>query len=323
MPFDLPPFRPPSEAHSLLIRATQNCPWNKCTFCGMYKGCHFGIRSVDEVKRDILFLAEQTQAIVEWAWRAGYGNRIGDLARYNGIPWLENDGVKRAFIGDSNSIEMKTDQLAQIVEFLYIMFPTLERVTSYGRAKTAVRKSVADLKRLKEAGLTRIHVGLESGDDEVLAFVQKGATAAEMIEGGRKIVEAGISLSEYVLLGLGGKARTEQQAEETARVLNAINPDFIRIRTLNVGRNTPLYESVQQGEFQPLSAEEMLREERRLIERLEVTSQYVGDHVSNYLELEGKLPEDKERMLARIDALLEALPELSYKPVRFKREGYV
>ncbi len=319
MPFELPLFRPPSEAHSMLIRATQNCPWNKCTFCGMYKGCHFGIRSVDEVKQDILSLAEHTQAMVEWASRAGHADRVGDVARYNGILWLENDGVKRAFIGDSNSIEMRTGQLAQIVEFLYIMFPTLERVTSYGRAKTAVRKSLEDLKRLKEAGLTRIHVGLESGDDEVLAFVRKGASAAEMIEGGRKILEAGISLSEYVLLGLGGKARTERHAEETARVLNAINPDFIRIRTLNVGRNTPLYESVERGKFQPLSAEEMLREERQLLEKLEVTSQYVGDHVSNYLELEGKLPEDRERMLAQIDALLEALPELSRKRARFKR----
>jgi hypothetical protein len=277
----------------------------------MYKGKKFELRSVEEIKQDILALKKLSEEVKEWAWKNGHGDRVEQIAIYNGILWLDNDGaVKRAFIGDSNSIIMKTDDFVHIVEFLYHTFPTLERVTSYGRAHTIQRKKLEDLKRWKEAGLSRLHVGLETGDDELLAYVDKGATSEQMIEAGRKVNESGISLCEYVILGLGGPDRWQRHAEATARVLNAINPDFIRVRTLRLEPGTTLYERQQQGEFKLSSPEEVLREERRLIENLDVTSEFVSDHVTNYLEINGKLPQDKERMLDYVDTVLAAPPEL-------------
>lgn len=312
--FELPPYRPPSEAQSLLIRATKGCPWNKCAFCSMYKNTKFELRPVDDVKQDILALKRLTEEVKEWAWKMGYGDRIGQAAAYNGIFWLDDDGaVRTAFIGDSNSPIMKTEDFAQIIEFLYQTFPTLERVTSYARAHTIRRKKLEELKRWKDAGLSRLHIGLESGDDELLAYVKKGLTAEMAIEAGRKVNESGISLCEYVVLGLGGPDRWQQHAEGTARVLNAINPDFIRVRTLRLEPLAPLYEKQQQGEFRLSSPEEVLTEERRLIENLEVTSEFVSDHVTNYLPINGKLPQDKERMLEYIDAVLAAPAELKIR----------
>jgi radical SAM superfamily enzyme len=154
---------------------------------------------------------------------------------------------------------------------------------------------------------------LESGDDEILKYVDKGATADEMVRAGRKIKESGISLSEYVLLGIGGEDRWEEHAEGTARALNAIDPDFIRARTLIVVPGTPLHEKVEQGEFKRLSPEGILKEERLLLQLLEVNSEFVSDHVSNYLPIDGKLPESKEKMLELLDAILEAPAEVRAK----------
>ena len=306
--YELPPFRPPNEAYSLLIRATRNCSWNRCEFCSMYKGAKLEIRPVEEVKEDIRTMKRVADEIKEWAWRIGYGNQVGMVARANGILWLDEGEVKNVFIGDSNSIIMKTEDFAEIIRFLYETFPTLERVTSYARAKTLVKKSMAELKMLRDAGLTRLHVGLETGDDELLQYIQKGATAQEMIIGGRKAIEAGFELSEYVMPGLGGRERWEQHARGTARVLSEINPHFIRLRTLWLVPGTPLYEKNQRGEFTLQSEEGLLIEVRTLIEELEATSQFVvSDHSANYYMwgVDGKLPQDKPRMLTTIDTMLE------------------
>ena len=258
------------------------------------------------MKQDIdafRLLAEELRAA---ALRAGFGERAGDYARYNGIRWLEDDGVKTVFIGDSNSLVMKTGELAEIVRHIYEAFPTVERVTSYARAKTIARKQPGELRLLRDAGLTRLHIGLETGDDELLRFVRKGATAEEMIAAGRMAREAGFTVSEYVILGLGGKERWREHALGTVRVLNAIDPHFIRVRTLVVTPDMALWEPVQRGEFTRLSADEALAEERLLIENLEVTSEFVSDHVSNYLDIGGNLPQAKEEMLRQIDELLAA-----------------
>lgn len=289
----------------------------------MYKGKRFECRSVEEVKEEICTLRGIADQLRERSWRLGFGGRIDQMVRrsmvndevlnlINALPWLfyDNGQPRTAFLGDSDSIIIRADKLAEIVEFLYQTFPSLERVTSYGRAKTVLSKKTKDLRRWKEVGLSRLHLGLESGDDKVLADVKKGVTAEEMIQAGLKVKEAGISLSEYVILGLGGKGRSEQHAEATARVLNRINPDFIRVRTLALRPNTPLEERHRRGEFQLCTPEEILREERRLIEALEVTSEFVSDHITNYLMVEGKLPQDKEQMLKIIDLALEAPPEL-------------
>lgn len=306
--YELPPFRPPSEAYSLLIRATRNCSWNRCEFCSMYKGAKLEIRPVEEVKEDIRTMKRVVEEIKDWAWRIGYGDQVGRVARANGILWLDEGEVKNIFIGDSNSVIMKTEDFAEIIRFLYETFPTLERVTSYARAKTLMKKSAAELKMLCDAGLTRLHVGLETGDDELLQYVQKGATAEEMITGGRKAIEAGFELSEYVMPGLGGSERWEQHARGTARVLSEINPHFIRLRTLWLVPGIPLCEKNQRGEFTLQSLEGLLIEVRTLIEELNATSEFVvSDHSANHYMwgVDGRLPKDKARMLKTIDAMLE------------------
>jgi len=180
------------------------------------------------------------------------------------------------------------------------------RITSYCRSKTAARKSVDELKRLHDAGLSRIHIGMESGYDPLLAFIHKGVTAAEHIKGGRNIVEAGISLSEYVIPGLGGTLWTQEHARETARVINEINPDFIRLRTLHTVPGTELHEKMLRGEFVPLGDNEVVMEIRNFIEKLEgIESTLVSDHILNLLEeIQGTLPGAKEQMLNIIDRYL-------------------
>ena len=278
--YDFPPFRPPSEAESLLLRVTRGCPWNRCTFCSMYKDLKFEIRDVEEVKHDIELAREL------------YGPR-----------------VRTVFIGDSNSLVVKTESLIEILKFLYAGFPAVERVTSYGRAKTLVRKPLEDLERIRKAGLTRLHVGLETGDPELLKEINKGATPEEMIEGGKKAKQAGFEYSLYVLLGAGGEDRWEQHARGTAAVLNQVDPHFIRVRTLIPQPNCPMHEEMMDGRFRLPSPETILKETRLLLADLKVTSEFVSDHVSNLLPLHGRLPGAKEGMVRMIDEALQDLKE--------------
>jgi radical SAM superfamily enzyme YgiQ (UPF0313 family) len=306
--FETPPFRPPSEAHSLLIRATRNCSWNRCAFC---YGIHWNrgkleIRPVDDIKQDISAMQDLANEIIKWAKANGCLNQIQQVAASNGVLWLTNEGVKSAFIGDLDSLVMKTSDMVQVVEFLYETFPAIERVTCYARAKTILKRPQEDLKKLRAAGVFRLHLGLETGDDALLKFINKGATAHEMIKAGRMVKKAGISLSEYVILGLGGQAGWREHARQTAKVLNAIDPDFIRVRTLSVFSGTPLFDAVNRGEFSQLSVREILKEERLLISLLEVNSEFVSDHVSNYVPVEGKLPMAKQEMLEQLDDVLSS-----------------
>lgn len=306
--YEMPPFRPPTEAYSLLIRATRNCSWNRCEFCNMYKGLKLELRAVEDVKEDIRTTRMLADELTEWASRIGYGDRVGVVARANGALWLDEGEVKNIFIGDSNSVIMKTEDLVEILNFLYETFPTVDRVTSYARAKTVAKKRPEELRMLRQAGLTRLHVGLETGDDELLDYVKKGATAADMIAGGRKAIEAGFELSEYIMPGLGGRERWEQHTRETARVLNEIGPHFIRLRTLMLTPDLPLYEKMQRGEFTLQSMEGLLIEVRALIEELEVESEIVAsDFFGNYYlgDVDGRLPQDRDRMLEAIDNSLE------------------
>jgi len=257
--------------------------------------------------------------ITSWAEQNGYQDQVERVANSNGVPWLTDEGVKTAFIGDSDSLIMKTPDLQEVVEFMHQTFPTLERITSYARAKTVLRKTPEELAQLRQAGLTRLHLGLETGDDELLEFIDKGATAEEMIDAGKRVREAGMSLSEYVILGMGGQDKWEQHARGTARVLNAIDPDFIRVRTLIVFPGTPIQDSIERGEFRQISVEGVLREERLLIELLEVNSEFVSDHVSNYLPINGKLPQAKPEMLEQIDAVL-ATTAASSRPILRREE---
>jgi radical SAM superfamily enzyme YgiQ (UPF0313 family) len=278
--YDFPPFRPPSEANSLLLRVTRGCPWNRCTFCSMYKGMKFEIRDLEEILGDIELARDL------------YGDRIGTV-----------------FIGDSNSLVAKTEMLVKVLNALFTSFPNIQRVTSYTRAKTIAKKPLEDLIKIYQAGLTRLHVGLETGDRELLKEIEKGATPEEMIEAGRKAKEAGFEYSLYVLLGIGGEEKWEQHARGTAEVLNQIDPHFIRVRTFIPQPNSPLHEAMLGGSFQPASPETILKETKLLVERLQVTSQFLSDHISNLLPLHGKLPEDKEKMIQIIEEALKELGE--------------
>ena len=314
--FEQGPIRPPSEAKSLLIRATRNCPWNKCAFCHSYHGREFGLRSVEEIKEDIQKAKDIADQIREMSWRNGEGGEVTDIILNiiygsDGVyddsfksvaAWLYFGG-ESVFIQDANSIIMKTDDLVEVLSFIGEKFPGVKRITSYCRSKTASRKSVEEFKRLHDAGLTRIHIGMETGYDPLLAFIRKGVTAAEHIEGGKRIRASGISLSEYVIPGLGGDRWSKEHAEETAKVLNQINPQFIRLRSLQVRRGTDLYKMMKEGEFRPIGDEDILREIKLFVENLDgIESTIVSDHILNLLEeLEGTLPEDKERLLAIID----------------------
>ena len=195
---------------------------------------------------------------------------------------------------------MKTEDFIEILEYTKQLFPNLERITVYGSSQYIARKGLKDLKRIGKSGLSRIHVGLESGDDTVLGHVKKGSTSDVNVKAGKMVKQAGIELSEYVVIGLGGKKWTKEHIDGTVDVLNKINPDFIRIRTFLPKINTPILEEIESGEFQVLSPHEALRETYRLIENLKVTSKVFSDHYTNYIGVNGKLPEDRESMLGII-----------------------
>lgn len=299
------PIRPPSEAYSLLVRVTKNCPWNRCEFCSVFKGQRFELRTVEEVKKDILTARSWADAILAQAKQTS--QRAGAIARVNGILWLQDDGVKSAFLQDSDSMIMKAAPLVEILEFLRETFPTLERVCSYARGKTVSRKKPEELRRMRKAGLSRLHIGLETGDDELLAYIKKGATADEMVEAGRKAVEAGFEVSEYIMPGLGGREGWDKHSTNSARVLNEINPHFIRLRTFHLTAGSPMYEKAKRGEFHMQSIEGVLVEIRRFIEELDVTSELItSDYAFNYFlgEVDGKLPEDKGKLLKSVDEAL-------------------
>ena len=286
----------------MLVRVTQNCPWNRCEFCSTFRGQRFRIRPVDDVKDEILAARRLVEETYRWAERSG--NTVGQVAQLNGFFWLHDDGVTNAFLQDSDSMTMKTEPLAQILEFLCGAFPTLERVCTYARAKTVYRKTPEELRRLRKAGLSRLHIGLETGDDELLTYIQKGVTAEEQIQAGRKAVGAGFEVSEYVMPGLGGRERWEQHAHNSARVLNEINPRFIRLRTFHPAAGTPIYEKALREEYHVQSVQGVLNEVRTFVEALDVTSELVtSDFAWNFYlgEVDGKLPEEKGKVLAAID----------------------
>jgi radical SAM superfamily enzyme YgiQ (UPF0313 family) len=244
----------------------------------MYKDIPFERRPLEEIKEDIEHAAQ-----------------------------LYGGSARTAFIGDSNSLVTKTDLFCDVLRNLYASFPQLERVTSYARAKTIAKKDLDDLKELRKSGLTRLHVGLESGDAETLAFIQKGATPEEQIAAGLKAKEAGFELSLYILLGIGGMRRWKEHAAGTASVLNKIDPHFIRVRNLVPQPGSPLYEMKQRGEFAVCPPDLILEEEKRIIEGLEVTSEFLSDHISNYLPLNGRMPGDKVALLQTLEQELAAL----------------
>lgn len=327
--FSIGMYRPPSEggSSSLLLRVSENCPWNKCTFCEMYKGHKFRYRSVEEIKEDIDAVKGMVDEITSISWRMGLGGRVTrDVAAlilridpslhtnhcfvmvFN---WLYSGG-KTAFLQDANSIIMRPDEYVEIIKYLRESLPTISRLTAYARSKTLAQRKPEQLKAIRDAGLDRLHVGLETGDDEILRLVRKGVTSEEHIEGGRKAMEAGFQLSEYWMPDLGGRERWRQHAENTARVLSTINPHYIRTRPFVPRPGTPIFEEYRQGRLTLSSPHERLEELRLMIENLDVTSKVCFDHAMNsWIDKRGgllftqsyegyKFPEEKPLVLERI-----------------------
>ena len=320
--FEQGPIRPPSEAASLLIRVTRNCPWNRCTFCPVYKGSRFSVRPVSHVLRDIDAVAENVKLLQDRErasgrllrselQRVGAPLEPGDLPAFQAALHWYAGGMTSIFLQDANSLIIKPDDLIKILCHLRSLFPWVDRITSYARSHTIARISDTDLADIRAAGLNRIHIGLESGADAVLKMVRKGVDRETHIKAGRKVKRAGMELSEYVMPGLGGRALSEVHARDTADALNQINPDFIRLRTLAIPNGLELHDAFVSGRFEKCTDLMMAREILLLIESLDgIPSAVRSDHVLNLFEkVEGRLPGDKARMTGVLQSFLALPPE--------------
>ncbi len=319
--FEQGPIRPPSEAESLLVRVTRNCPWNRCTFCPVYKDTRFSIRPKDHVIKDIDSVYRSVKIIQKTAREegrvplaeirktAGNGDNLDPRAFNAALNWVSG-GMRSVFIQDANSLIIDPSDFVEILTHLKMRFPWVERITSYARSHTIARISDDNLKAIRNAGLNRIHIGLESGSDKVLKMTKKGVFKETHIKAGLKVKKAGMELSEYVMPGLGGKAYSNEHALETADALNQINPDFIRLRTLAIPNSVALYDDYETGRFEKCTDLMMAKEVLLFIESLNgITSVVKSDHILNLFQnLEGKLPEDKESMLEIVRRFLTMTP---------------
>lgn len=271
-----PVFRPPSEARSLILQATIGCSHNKCKFCGMYKMKDFRIRKFDDFRRDVDLVAG------------------------------EYPGIRRVFLADGDALIIKTEQMIKTLRYLYQSFPRLDRVTAYANPSNILQKSIDELNTIRAEGLIILYFGVESGDDDLLARVDKGAHRAEIVESGRKAIEAGFTLSTTVILGLGGKAGSERHARDTATILNEIQPQYIGALMLMLQGAEGYFAQEVGGNWEPLNQEELLNELRILVAGLELkNSVFRSNHASNYLPLGGDFPQDKKKLLKTIDYALD------------------
>ncbi len=264
-------YRPPSEAHSLIVQVTYGCSHNTCAFCSMYKDKRFALRPLDEILEDFRLA------------RAAY-SRVG-----------------RAFLADGDALVRKAADLYTILDTVRELFPECERVTCYASPSSIRIRTEDELRTLREKGLTMVYMGLESGSDRVLQRMRKGHTAAEIVDMGRKVRRNGIALSVTAITGLGGPELLEEHAVETARAFNGMNPEYVGLLTLMVEPGTPLYDWVRDGSFRLLDRVQVLEETRLLVSALDSPgSVFRMNHASNYLSLRGTLNADKEAMLSEI-----------------------
>ena len=319
--FEQGPIRPPSEAASLLLRISRNCPWNRCTFCSIYKRDTFSLRPLEHILKDIdsvhhyLTILQERMAgtgCVSHRELSELASGLSDaeqMALYAAYNWL-GDGMESIFLQDANSLVIKPDALVTILQYVKDRFPQVERITSYARSQTIDRISEDNLGRIAAAGLNRIHIGMESGSDAVLKIVQKGTDQAMHIRAGQKVKRAGMQLSEYVMPGLGGRALSREHALETAAALNQIDADFIRLRTLAIPNHTELYNDWQDGTFVKLCDKEVAEEILLFLETLDgISSTVKSDHILNlFQEIEGSYPADKTAMTGVIRRFF-ALPK--------------
>lgn len=283
--YDTPVFRPPSEARSFILRVTRGCAHNKCTYCNMYRGVPFQILSDEEISRQI-------------ALAVHYGK----------------ESVRRVFLADGDALVLPTAKLLKILQALRENFPKLQRVASYAAPKDILRKSEEELRQLKEAGLQLLYYGMETGDDITLKAVNKGVNAAEAIEAGRRVTASGMKLSLMVILGLAGKEGSQRHALETAKAINIIQPTMLSALCLMLYRGSELLDQFENGEFNPLSPQGLMEELHLIMQNIDLPQDkhclFRSNHVSNYVQLAGTLPKDKDRLLREIAYSAQQLGKL-------------
>ncbi|MBY8983108.1 MAG: radical SAM protein [Candidatus Lokiarchaeota archaeon] len=282
----LPPedivIRPPVESSSILIAVTSGCSWNRCRFCGTYKGIYGGIqdykiRLLEDVFQDIDYYSRK---------------------QYFGVP---------VFLAGGNPTSTSTEYLVQILKYIRKKLKNVPRISSYAKALDILRKSDDELKQISEAGLNIVYMGLESGSSKILRIMKKGTNADSMIKAGKKTLTAGIDLSLYIILGLGGYKYSKEHIEETARVLTEINPTIFRFRTLNIIPNTPLWDEWKNNKYELLKPVDCIKEEKGIISKLgpNVNSQVFNDHISNYCNLESlNIKDDREKFIKALEDLI-------------------
>lgn len=282
---DTPVFRPPSEAQSFILRVTRGCAHNKCTYCNMYRGVPFQILKDEEISRQIA------------------------LAVHFG-----KNSVRRVFLADGDALVLPTAKLLKILQALREQFPKLQRVASYAAPKDILRKSEEELRQLREAGLQLLYYGMETGDDATLKAVKKGVTAEEAIEAGRRVTASGMKLSLMVILGLAGVEGSTRHALATAKAINIIKPTHLSALCLMLYRGSELKEQFEEGNFNPLSPAGLMQELHLMLNNIELPREHYclfrSNHVSNYVQLAGTLPKDKERLLQQVETSVRHLSKL-------------
>lgn len=276
-------IRPPSEADSLIIQATFGCSHNRCTFCPTYKGTHLRIKPFDRFCAD-----------------------IDEMARY---PW------RRVFLGDGDALIMPQDALLERLLHIREKLPRVERVGIYGNAKAVLRKTPEQLAALREAGLGIVYFGLESGDQRTLDFMRKDQPVEKMIEAGRRVKDAGLLLSVTVLLGIAGGERGAIHAEETGRVLTAIDPDYVGALTVMVVPGTPLWEQQEAGEYEVPDTFDLLAELAVMLKHTTMSGGlFMSNHASNYLPVRVEMPRQKDSAVAAMRRVIDARDRSALRP---------
>jgi len=294
MEFERPGIiRPPSEHASYFLPLTSGCSNNTCTFCGYY-GSKLRMREVDDIKKEI-------DAMVLYVQHGIHLPTIPDIV----YAVLQSWNQKRVFLQDGDALVYPFPKLKEVMEYLNEKFPCLERIGIYATPQDVLRKSLDELRTLRELKLGIAYMGVESGDDEVLQRVGKGVNHAQLVEAGRKARQAGITLSVTVILGLGGVEGSGRHALETAKMLTEIDPEYAGALTLTLVPGTPLYEQWEQGNFSLITPFDSLKELKMIVENADFTDCFFSSmHASNYYSVRGKLPQDKLRMLRELEAIL-------------------
>lgn len=281
-------YRPPSEAHSLIIQVTIGCAHNRCTFCTMYKEKQFRVRKMDAIFRD-----------------------LDEMAGYYG------DMPLRIFLADGDALVLSNEKLLAILDHIHEKFNKVERITSYATAKDVLRKTPEELKELKKRGLDMVYVGAESGDPEILKAVKKDVTCEELIAASKKLKEAGIALSLTLISGLGGRARRDEHAIRSAELVTAMKPEYLGFLTLMLEEPAEILEPIRRGEFELLRPEDIVEEMRLFLEHVDSEGTvFRANHASNYIILKGNLNRDIPKMLSYLSEVEQGR---KYRPERYRR----